>query len=292
MLLLVILALFFVSGFLLALSAGKKVQEIYWWRSWKQDSAEKSIRNPYPAIAPRWLLGAARFAYAAQRGLLSGLDWPKVRTLLSFLPEFPLAHPGEWLAYLQCLAALGALGAGLIFLNWEAAFLGAMLLPLLAHANLVHQVRLRKKKIVSESPELFELLASCMEAGLSLEQSIEIIYAEGLGQSAVQEMHEVTKRIEMGATREEALGYLAARLDHPQIHRFVATFLQAVALGTPIAKILRQQSDELRQTLIQAAEKRSYEAPIKIIFPLIIFIFPVVFVILLGPIVVRLMRGF
>ncbi len=99
--------------------------------------------------------------------------------------------------------------------------------------------------------------------------------------------------IQLGSTRRDALKHMAERIDQPDIQSLVTALAQADELGVSIGAILRIQSDQIRTKRFVRAEKLANEAPVKMLFPLVAFIFPAVFLVLLGPIVMQMMnRGF
>ena len=105
------------------------------------------------------------------------------------------------------------------------------------------------------------------------------------------EWNRVLLEIQLGKTRREALKNMAARLRQPDIQSLVTALVQADEMGVSIGAILRIQAEQVRQRRFARAEKLANEAPVKMLFPLLAFIFPAVFLILLGPVILQVMRS-
>jgi tight adherence protein C len=105
------------------------------------------------------------------------------------------------------------------------------------------------------------------------------------------EFARLLRDVRAGKPRAEALRELAARMDMPAVSSFVATLIQAEATGMSLGPILRAQADQRRTERFARAEKLAMEAPVKLLFPLIFFIFPCVFAILMFPIVMKFMAS-
>ena len=105
-----------------------------------------------------------------------------------------------------------------------------------------------------------------------------------------EELMRALREVQVGKTRREALRGLAARVQHPDISAVVSSLVQADELGVSLGTVLRIQADQMRVRRFQRAEKLAQEAPVKLLFPLIAFIFPAVFIVLLGPVLLELLR--
>jgi tight adherence protein C len=143
-----------------------------------------------------------------------------------------------------------------------------------------------------ELPDTLDLLASCMEAGLGFEQSLGVMIERGRKGFLLDEFSELMRSIRMGQSRRDALGAMANRVGETDFTTFITALIQAERLGVSVAAALKQQGSQLRTKRSQLIEKLALEAPVKLLFPLVIFIFPVVFLILFGPIIIRFMQGF
>jgi tight adherence protein C len=96
----------------------------------------------------------------------------------------------------------------------------------------------------------------------------------------------------MGRERRQALRELAQRTGVPELARFASAVVQADSLGVPLSQVLREQSAEIRMRRRQRAEESARKAPVKMLFPMILLIFPALFVVILGPAVPRLLEAF
>ena len=105
-----------------------------------------------------------------------------------------------------------------------------------------------------------------------------------------EELLRTQREVQVGKTRREALRMLGQRAQHPDISAVVNALVQADELGVSLGAILRIQADQMRVRRFQRAEKLGNEAPVKLLFPLVCFIFPSVFMVLLGPIMIEMMQ--
>ncbi len=197
----------------------------------------------------------------------------------------------EWLAAKE-LAALGGLLAGALVgldLGWVLGLgVGAFFLPDLW---LKERDQERRKRILRELPDQLDLLGACLEAGLGFEPALGALLERGSGSPLHSEFAETLRQVRMGLARRDALQAMAQRVDEPDLTTFVTAVVQAERLGVSLADALKVQSAQLRNKRSQRVEKLALEAPVKLLFPLIVFIFPVVFMVLFGPIVVRFLNG-
>jgi tight adherence protein C len=213
-----------------------------------------------------------------------------VEKKLVHIPKWQGRSAAEWLAAKE-LAALVGLLFGLAIGDWLltlAAVGGGFFLPDLW---LHEQDGRRRKRIMRELPDLLELLVSCMNAGLGFEQAVSVILERGRKGPLYSELIEMMRTIRMGQSRRDALHAMAKRVDEQDFTTFITALVQAERLGVSISETLKAQAAQLRIKRSQQVEKMALEAPVKLLFPLIAFIFPVVFLILFGPIIVRFMRG-
>lgn len=166
---------------------------------------------------------------------------------------------------------------------------GAFFLPDLW---LLEQIGRRRQRLLRELPDNLDLLAACLEAGLGLEAAIGVWLERGHRSPLYEEYQEMMRTLSIGLSRREALQALAGRVAAPEVTAFAVAVIQAEQLGVSIAETLKQQSEQLRIKRSQRVEKLAMEAPVKLLIPLVIFIFPVVFLILFGPVFIRLLSVF
>ncbi|UMZ75030.1 type II secretion system F family protein [Natranaerofaba carboxydovora] len=153
---------------------------------------------------------------------------------------------------------------------------------------LTRKVTKRKDTIQRDLPEFLDLLTVSVEAGLGFESSLKKVADEGEGPLAV-EINKVISEISMGKSRKEALTDLKNRVDISDLTAFINAVIQAEQLGVGISKVLKVEAKEFRRKRRQRAEEQAMKAPIKMLLPLVFFIFPAIFVILLGPAVLRIL---
>jgi len=145
----------------------------------------------------------------------------------------------------------------------------------------------RQAKIQRELPDTLDQVTLTVEAGLGFDAAVARAARAGDGPLA-QELLRMLQDVQAGMSRADALRRLIDRTDVPELRRFVLAVLQADSYGVPIATVLRIQAGELRVKRRQLAEERAMKLPVKILFPLILCIFPVIFIVLLGPAAIRI----
>lgn len=145
----------------------------------------------------------------------------------------------------------------------------------------------RRREMQKTLPQIIDLLVIATEAGMSFESALEVVTRRNRKGVLYQELAQALDEIRLGSSQEDALRNLAQRLDHPDVTSFVLTLVQGQKLGTPISRILTVVAQQVRVKQANAFETEASKAPIKILFPLLLFIFPSLMVVLLGPVVLR-----
>ncbi len=161
----------------------------------------------------------------------------------------------------------------------------------LPHAFLKMKIKSRNHKAVIELSDFIDLLAVSMEAGLGFDQALSKVVSKKHGVLA-DEFQRCLEELRLGKTRRESLAGVRERLQVDDIQMLIGNIIQAEQLGIGMVQILRIQSEEVRIRRKQRAEEKAMKAPIKMLFPLVIFIFPCIFIILLGPVLLQLMETF
>ena len=174
----------------------------------------------------------------------------------------------------------------------EVSFIVIILLGFFAYPGLWLKSVLaeRQRRIQKSLPFVMDLLTLSVEAGLDFMSAMQRIVSKGKVDALEEELLRVLREIQLGKTRRNALRDLSERVDQPDLRSVLNSLVQADELGVGIASILRIQSDQIRQRRFERAEKMANEAPVKMLFPLVAFIFPAVFLVLLGPIVLQIFR--
>ena len=153
------------------------------------------------------------------------------------------------------------------------------------------EARKRQKAIRKVLPDTIDVLSISVEAGLGFDSAIGRICAKTHNPLTV-EFDKYLTEIRLGKARREALRMIQTRTGVEDLNTFIGAVIQADQLGVSIAKILRMQSEQLRMKRRQRAEQKAQQAPLKMLFPMILFIFPSVFVVILGPSIPVIMHGF
>ncbi len=156
------------------------------------------------------------------------------------------------------------------------------------------RINSRRKAISNAVGDMLDLLVICVQAGLGLDQAV-LRVAEELVHSHPEiheELLQLNREQRAGKSRAQAWADAITRMDVPEITAFSAMAMQAERFGTPIARALGDYANNVRLTRVQLAEEKAAKTTIKIIFPLALFIFPSIFIVLLGPAVLTIMRNF
>jgi len=167
------------------------------------------------------------------------------------------------------------------------ACLGFLLSIFIPDLYLNQKIKQRHKQALTELPDFLDLLTVCLEAGLGFDGALNKVISKRTG-ALSEEFHICIEEIRLGKTRKEALTGIKNRLQFDEMRTLINSILQGEKLGISIVQILRIKSQEEREKRKQRAEEAAMKAPIKILFPLVIFIFPSIFIVLLGPAIIQL----
>jgi tight adherence protein C len=206
--------------------------------------------------------------------------------------------PSSFLAAKGTLAGGGAL-LGLVFWIASGAGLRGFLLTLALAAGgfiapgYVVGIRARRRRDQVESllPDALDLLAVSVEAGLGFDAAISKL-TEHMEGPLIEELSLALGEMRVGESRQVALRRLSERVDSTELSAFVRAIIQADQLGISLGKILRIQAVESRLKRQAAAEEKAMKAPIKMLFPTVVFIFPAMFIVILGPAFINLGKLF
>ena len=153
------------------------------------------------------------------------------------------------------------------------------------------RVKARKESITVDLPEVMDVLVVSVEAGLGLDSAI-LRQFEKNKSPVLTELSSAIRDVQMGVPRKTALKEMADRCDVKELSAFVTSLLQADQLGVSVKNVLQSQSERLRVERKQMIQAKAAKAPVKIMIPTVMFIFPVIFIILLGPAAVNLISTF
>ena len=177
------------------------------------------------------------------------------------------------------LGALAGKGGGIAaFLAFVFAALGFLVPDVVVS----FKGRGRRERIRSELPDALDLLAVSVEAGMGFDGAIQKL-TEHMEGPLIDEFGLALGEMRIGESRRNALQKMVARVDTPELASFVRSIIQADELGISLGRILKVQAADTRNKRQAAAEEKAMKAPIKMLFPTVLFIFPAMFIIILGP---------
>ena len=155
---------------------------------------------------------------------------------------------------------------------------------------LTSKIQRRQNEIRKAMPDALDLLAICVEAGLGFEAALQKVCEKWENELSLA-FARVLREIQLGKLRKEALRDMADRIGLTELTSFTAAVIQSEQLGVSLAKILRIQSDQMRIRRRQIAEEKAHKAPVKMLIPMALLIFPTIMIVLLTPAVLRLMQS-
>src|SRR5512134_1845778 len=167
------------------------------------------------------------------------------------------------------------------------ALVGGFYLP---HIMLTTRITRRQKEIRNAMPDALDLLTICVEAGLGFDAAMSKV-AEKWETELSLAFARVIREIQLGKLRREALKDMSDRLGIPELTSFVAAIIQSEQLGVSLAKVLRIQADQMRVKRRQRAEEEAHKAPVKMIIPMALLIFPSIMIIILTPAAMQIMES-
>lgn len=191
-------------------------------------------------------------------------------------------------------AIYGFLGLSLGLASAQTLFfilLGLVFGMIIPTSMINSRIKKRAKSALKELPDFVDLLTVSLEAGLGFDSALSKVTQKQKGVLS-EEFHRCLDEIRLGKTRREGLVGIKRRLDVDEISTLINSVIRAEKLGVGLVQVLRIQSDEVREKRRQRAEEQAMKAPIKILFPLVLFIFPSLFIIVLGPAVIQIINTF
>lgn len=209
-------------------------------------------------------------------------------TLNGFL-TLQVLTTGAFVLIPPLLVMASGISIGLMVLIFIAAFAGVGLI--FPYVWLQQRVGQRRNQIIKNLPDSFDLITTCVEAGLGLDGALARV-AEKVEGPFADELRRMLREISLGKMRRDALRELGERTGVPDLVSFVNAVIQAEEMGSSVGVVLRVQAEQLRIRRRQRAEHQAYQAPIKMIFPLVLCIFPTLFIVILGPAVITIKDGF
>jgi tight adherence protein C len=208
-----------------------------------------------------------------------------------------VAWPVERFLVIKLAGAGGLLISGLVYASAAdssrgilLALAGAVVGYLLPDVVLSRMAASRQLAITNALPDTLDQLTICVEAGLGFDAAMARTAKSGQGPLS-QEIAHLLQDLRVGVPRAEALQALLERTDVPQLRQFVHAVIQAETYGVPVSKVLRAQATEQREKRRFRAEERAMKLPVKVIFPLVFCILPVLFIVVISPAFIKLSGG-
>lgn len=193
------------------------------------------------------------------------------------------------LAFVVPMMLAASLGQALLVVTW--AIVAAFGLPIWFLSNRVYR---RQERIRHAVPDALDLMVVCIEAGVSLDAAILRVAREivNVHRELASELFIVNRKTNAGVPREQALRSLYDRTGVEEIRALVSTMIQSEKWGTSIGHVLEVYAETLRVKRRQAIEKKAATAPLKMLFPLMLFILPALFAVVMGPAVITIAKMF
>ncbi|MBW5447520.1 type II secretion system F family protein [Cohnella sp. CFH 77786] len=203
--------------------------------------------------------------------------------------DFRIAQAALCIA-LPALFLFYALAAGLGLGGAVFAVLCGMLIAVILPGHyLKTKTKSRSRLALRELPDVLDLLTVSLEAGLGFDAALTKLVSKKDG-VLPGEFRRCLEEIRLGRTRREALSGVRDRVVLEELKVLISSILQAEKLGIGMVQVLRVQSQEVRERRKQRAEEAAMKAPIKMLFPLVLFIFPSIFIVLLGPVAIQFLQ--
>lgn len=235
----------------------------------------------------------------------SATRWMPARVVERTRKRLAMAGNPVEIGYLVFLKVLLAVATVLLYLpllavgrrGWTSpkslalAIMSGFVAYTLPELWLSQQIARRRREIERSLPDVLDLLCISVEAGLGFDGAVQKV-SEKFPDPTGGEFAAYLKEVRLGRPRAEALRALAARNEVPDLQTFTAAVIQADQLGVSLSTVLRVQSEQMRHKRRQQAEERAMQTPIKMLFPLVFFIFPTIFIVLLGPAIINLLLFF
>lgn len=189
------------------------------------------------------------------------------------------------------IGLVAAASSMLDMFNWLVVLGAASLGYFYPRIWLRDSLKKRQKEILRALPTFLDFMTMGVEAGLNMAGAINQAVAKGPSGPMKNELGLVLRDLRSGLTRSEALRRMDERIRIQQVSSFVSAVIQAERMGASLGSTFRFQAEQWRVERFQMAEKLAMEAPVKLIFPLVVFIFPITFVVLMFPIAVKFMQS-
>ena len=265
----------------------KLLADAYWRENMKRSLYERTVKSFADKIAAKLakLTPASVRAQAEelvdQTNNFNGMGLSGFMLFLGASTVFFLLL-GLWLVYSRNLPLVKG------FLIFAAFIVAGMYVPFFVLRQMVEE---RREAIRQSMPDVLDLLCVSVQAGLGFDGAMGKVTAKMKG-PLIEEFERLLQELRMGITRRNALNRLAKRCGIEEMKLFTAALIQAEKLGVGTAQVLEIQSENMREMRRQRAKEKAAKLPVNIIFPTTVFIFPALFIVVLGPAIVTIMKTF
>ena len=254
--------------------------------------------EPEPSFAERVLQPLGQWGVRVMRVVLPSTLAEKLQWKLTLAGD-PVTLTGLYATWAACAVGLPVMyafsvmagGAGfgqqqlglLVVIAAMGAYLPWMWLGL--------KISRRQASILKALPDAIDLLSTSVEAGLGIDAALGQVAEKSRGHIST-EFRRMLRDMALGSARRDALRGFSDRVDLPDVKVFVNALIQAEQTGVSLGQVIRVQADQMRLRRRQRAEEKAHKAPVKMSIPLVLFIFPTIFVVILGPAVIHVMANF
>ncbi|MHB1315735.1 MAG: type II secretion system F family protein [Christensenellales bacterium] len=276
-----------------------KKQQLKWIRGETQyldEELEKSFYQRF--INPLWkklLLSVSKLNKSGKKGSLKSKE-RKTRLENELRLAGIRLSPQEFM-FLRIVGTAGIMVLGLISTLLLQGDSQVQLLVLLFTMFLIvlipryyvkSRIKRRQKAIQNQLPNVLDVLCVSIEAGLGFDAALLKVVEKFKG-PLIDEFGQVYREVQMGKPRRESLNAMSQRSSVSELQTFASAVAQSEQFGTPMKNVLHAQAQQLRVNRRQQAQEKGMKAPVKMMLPMVVFIFPVIFIILLGPTIIKVL---
>ena len=294
---------------LISATAAGSVLLLFLWYARSKNYQEERLRvllEPQRMIAEQQDPFTQRVAFPVVDGLVNFLMAILPTALISRARVW-LISAGDKLSLAQFLSIVIMMSAGftaaaflfsILVFGGDRVGLSVVTIPIfggigfiLPFAMLRRSARKRQQAVWKAMPNSLDFMTTCVEAGLSLDFALQRVsdrYKNAFSDEIIRALREMG----LGKPRGEALTDMATRIGVDDVDTFINSLLQAEALGTSVGQVLRVQAAQMRLRRRQRAENIARQAPVKMVFPLVLFLMPSLFIVTLGPVILSVIRAF
>ncbi|SFE96517.1 type II secretion system F family protein [Alteribacillus iranensis] len=205
--------------------------------------------------------------------------------------EFQLFQFGLLIGLPVLTVVLSILVGQSVFVTFFITFCAAIFGLFMPRYYINMKIKNRVHQALRELPDTLDLLTISLEAGLGFDAALSKVVSRRHGILS-DEFRVCLDELRLGRTRKEALQGISERLSFDELNAFIYNVVQAEKLGIGIVSVLKVQAEDVRNKRRQRAEEAAMQAPIKMLFPLVLFIFPTIFIVVLGPAILQFMEAF